>query len=74
MQEHPDFNKENLNNDVDILNLREKLQVSSTIGSIEHPDWFNERWYLVKNPMSCILLLSMTNVHKRIKNILDQEK
>lgn len=35
MQEHPKFNKSNLNNDVAILNLREKLQFSSTIGSIK---------------------------------------
>lgn len=35
MQEHPKFNKDDLNNDVAILILREKLQFSPTIGSIE---------------------------------------
>lgn len=35
MQEHPKFNKDNLNNDVAILILREKLQFGTAIGSIE---------------------------------------
>lgn len=35
MEEHPKFNKDNLNNDVAILILREKLRFSSTIDSIE---------------------------------------